>query len=621
MKNKENSQSDNITTFDDSEIVHKIINKKNILPVINSYTNLTGSQISKNTLSNSNSSSKILNKNNNNSTNDFLNTKYHNSELFPFPEKKKFEEKNIFSYKLLKGKVFLKEKIINKESNQINENINESNLEKKEENNSMSKLIHSKCHSLDEKRAKIKPRNRMPVIEYINKTKELSQIKYTLDIKKERINRFIEDNISQMHFINETIKSVKNMNELFGNEVYAKYNEYLKKLERLYKDEVYKNNILIKKVELKKREIQDIELNIKKIKSKKENIQKWLFLQIQVKEKLISIPNYYFLILDDINNITLKKMNLEQSEIDRIKDYKNKIIYENTEDFIHEYKNMEENTLKNIENYNNIRKEINNLKRENNDLLIHIKKINQYDNNLIKNNKEILENLKMLFVNNSIKGTKLEYIKYFKNSCLTSRNRSKTKNINQIFINNTLKIPKCYLFNSLSQECLSGKVPKIGKFPKIYIKIFNIFKTILYSNDKNCNFESHKNNFSTVGNSNECKMISMLECIEDFVNYLLNKNKYYKKNSILYMEFRKAKSVIEEENKQKKYLRQIEIMKEKRQDIINKIEERMNKKYLLPYRKVGVNLISKIAKEKELRLLKRNNSTNFKIKDFLYDVY
>jgi hypothetical protein len=70
MKNKENSQSDNITTFDDSEIVHKIINKKNILPVINSYTNLTGSQISKNTLSNSNSSSKILNKNNNNSTNE-----------------------------------------------------------------------------------------------------------------------------------------------------------------------------------------------------------------------------------------------------------------------------------------------------------------------------------------------------------------------------------------------------------------------------------------------------------------------------------------------------------------------------------------------------------------------
>ena len=113
----------------------------------------------------------------------------------------------------------------------------------------------------------------------------------------------------------------------------------------------------------------------------------------------------------------------------------------------------------------------------------------------------------------------------------------------------------------------------------------------------------------------------MLECIEDFVNYLLNKNKYYKKNSSLYMQFRKAKSVIEEENKQKKYLRQIEIMKEKRQDIINKIEERMNKKYLLPYRKVGVNLISKIAKEKELRLLKRNNSTNFKIKDFLYDVY
>ena len=165
------------------------------------------------------------------------------------------------------------------------------------------------------------------------------------------------------------------------------------------------------------------------------------------------------------------------------------------------------------------------------------------------------------------------------------------------------------------------KYKKKGKFPKIYIKIFEIFKNIINCYDKNYNFDHHKDNLTKVDNTNESKMISMLECIEDFVNYLLNKNKYYKKNSILYMQFRKAKSVIEEENKQKKYLRQIEIMKEKRQDIINKIEERMNKKYLLPYRKVGVNLIPKIAKEKELRLLKRNNSTNFKIKDFLYDVY
>ncbi len=89
MKNKENNQSDNITTFDDSEVVHRIINQKNILPAINSYTYLTGTQNSKNSLSNSNSSSKIFNKNNNHSSIDNLNTRYHNSELFPFPQKKK----------------------------------------------------------------------------------------------------------------------------------------------------------------------------------------------------------------------------------------------------------------------------------------------------------------------------------------------------------------------------------------------------------------------------------------------------------------------------------------------------------------------------------------------------
>ncbi len=621
MKNKENNQSDNITTFDDSEVVHRIINQKNILPAINSYTYLTGTQNSKNSLSNSNSSSKIFNKNNNHSSIDNLNTRYHNSELFPFPEKKKFEEKKIFSYKLLKGKVFVKENIINKESNKINENCNESFSEIKEENNLFSKLIHSKSHSLDEKKIKIQIRNRMPVNEYINKTKELSLMKYTLEIKKEKINRLIEDNISHMHIVNNTIQTVNNINDLFVKQIYWKYNEYLRKLERQTKEEIYENNNLIKKVELKKREIQEIELKIKKIKLKKENIQRWLFLQIQVKEKLLSIPNYYILILDDSNKNVLKKLNIEQSKIDKIKSYKNNIIYENFEDFIHEFKKMEENTLQNITNYNNIRYEINKIKEDNQDLFNHEKKRYQYEINLIKDNKEILENLKHIFINNSIKTTKFEYIKNFKNSSLTSRNNSKNKNINQFFLNNSVKIPKCYLFNILSKECLTGKAPKIGKYPKIYIKIFNIFKNILNNYDKNYSFENHKNNFCKVGNTIESKMLSMLECIEEFINYLINKNKNYKKNNILYMQFKNAMGVVEDENKQKKYIRQMEIMKEKRQDIINKIEERINKKYFLPYRKVGVNLISKIAKERELKLLRRNNSVNLNLNNFLHDVY
>ena len=623
MKNKENSQSDNITTFDDSVVIHRIISQKNILPVINDYTYITGTQNSKNSknsLSNSISCSKIIKNNNSQSLIDNLNTRYHNSELFPFPEKKKYEEKKIFSYKLLKGKVFIKERINKKESNKINDKFNESINESKEENNLFNKLIHSKYHSLDEKRIQIK-RSRMPVNEYINKTKELNLMKYTLEIKKEKINRFIEDNISHLHIVNETIKSVNNINDLIVKDIYGKYNEYLKKLEKQYKDDIYENNKLIKTVELKKKEIQEIEFKIKKIKIKKEKLQRWLFLQIQVKEKLLSIPSYYISIFDNSNNIISKKLNLEQSEIDRIKNYKYKIIYENFDEFIHEYKKIEENTLQKIPIYYNIRKEIEYLKKEQQDLLNQKKKINQYEIHLIKDNEELLKNLKILFVNNSFKGTRLENIRNFKISPKTSRNNSTIKNINQNFsINNTARIPKCYLFNSLSKECL-GKIQKKGKFPKIYIKIFEIFKNIINCYDKNYNFDHHKNNLTKVDNTNESKMISMLECIEEFVNYLLDKNKYYKKNNILYIQFKNVKSLIEEENKQKKYIRQMEIMKEKRQDIINKIEERINKKYFLPYRKVGVNLIAKITKEKELRLLKRNKSGNLNLKDFLYDIY
>ena len=62
-------------------------------------------------------------------------------------------------------------------------------------------------------------------------------------------------------------------------------------------------------------------------------------------------------------------------------------------------------------------------------------------------------------------------------------------------------------------------------------------------------------------------------------------------------------------------------MKEKRKEINKRIEERINKKYFLPYRKVSINYIDKIKKEKEKILLyKKEKSASLEIKDFLYDI-
>jgi hypothetical protein len=62
----------------------------------------------------------------------------------------------------------------------------------------------------------------------------------------------------------------------------------------------------------------------------------------------------------------------------------------------------------------------------------------------------------------------------------------------------------------------------------------------------------------------------------------------------------------------------MEIMREKRRNVIQKIEERINKKYFLPHRKVAVNFSNKIKKS-QVNSLKKENSSSIELKDFLYD--
>ena len=86
MKSPENSQSENITTIEESNILKNVLSQQNIFPMIKNYTSIINSQINKTSKINTSvNNSKLYT--HNKSSND-LNTKYHNSELFPFPQKK-----------------------------------------------------------------------------------------------------------------------------------------------------------------------------------------------------------------------------------------------------------------------------------------------------------------------------------------------------------------------------------------------------------------------------------------------------------------------------------------------------------------------------------------------------
>ena len=243
---RNNSQLESITTIEDSKIVYKIMSQNNIFPIIKQYTSVTNSQITKNTNSknsncNSSNSSRIIYRNNiNKSSNDILNTRYHNSELFPFPQKKKFEEKKNMSFKLLKGKVYITESSLNQISNN-NSEINEE-TDRKNKKSLLEKLKNVKFTLLKDKNTKIKIGNKMSVKDYISKTKELNLMKYNLKRKKERAKRIIEDKKSQSLSIDHTINSINKYKQQFIKGIYVKYNDYLKMIERQYKKEVFENN-------------------------------------------------------------------------------------------------------------------------------------------------------------------------------------------------------------------------------------------------------------------------------------------------------------------------------------------------------------------------------------------
>ena len=273
-----------------------------------------------------------------------------------------------------------------------------------------------------------------------------------------------------------------------------------------------------------------------------------------------------------------------------------------------------------IKKYEKIKDEIYELEKYKKELQQSILKIELNDNNLIKENEEKLKNLKSIFIKTMYKGIRIGNLS--KNSLnYTSRKNSYEINENYFIYNNSINsISKINLFHSLFQDCLDNKFPKKEKYSEKYIKIFEIFKTSFAYKNKISKYINHLFSLYKVDNSNESRMICMLEFIEQFVNYLIFQYRYYKSNPILFLEYKNARSIVDSDNKQRKYLNQIKKMKEKRKEINKKIEDRMNKKYFLPYRKFNINYIDKINKDKEKVLLyKKEKSASVEIKDFLYD--
>ncbi len=623
----------NLSITDENKSYTILKSESNILPKIKENLNNSNSKIIRNLSTTFNTNISIINdgktlSNNISDINIYKNKIKKNKDFIPIRKKKTLLEKPPTPLNLYSKKLYLTEA----NSPKVN-NDNNSIEQKKEENLNLEKLKNIKFIPYDKKNPKVNIGKNIRLLDYINKTREYNLMKYSLNLKKERVNKIINAKQSEINSINDTIKTLKRYEKKFNDEYYIKYNKYLKIIERQIEEEKKINHNLMLKINDIKKEIFIIESKIQKTQFEKEKMSRWFFLQIQVKEKIKDFPVYYKEVIDNYvpknsekkNQRTNKvKSNKKYSdeELSKIKAYKYKIIFESADEFLNEFDKITELTLQNLKKNEFIKEEVEKVKKEQNDILFNIFKTKQLENNKMKNTIEKLNTLKNNYKKNLNKKKELESRKNPKEKKL--KEIQSTDNVFKYNQKKNMNTTKKILFNSLSTENITGK-NKTNNYSMLYNKIYEIFEiTLSFGNNvENLNlnlFTNHDNISNKINDTVENKMLIMLEYIEIILNILIEINNKYKNDKNLNKEFKKANINVEHYNRHKKYLKQIEDLKEKRNDVIQKIQKRINKKFFLPHRRMNHNFRTKNKFELD-NLSQKNKEAYLTLNDFMYDIY
>ena len=300
--------------------------------------------------------------------------------------------------------------------------------------------------------------------DFIKKIQEFKVQNYANKIKKEREIRLEEAYYNQIEYYQDTMNSLQSAKKLldiqFSNKI-ADYTRYvISKKER----EIVTSSKKIQEIINHKKEIEHIKSKIAKIEIEKNNILKWIYFMIQMKEKLLVLPNYYKIIIEkeainkrlsmkqstrredksnskrgltkrksfrkssyfhadnllfnnkekenkdskdnkDISEIDISK----KEEYDRILNYKNELIYQTPEEFQERLLSLQKENLLLLHYNNDLNNQVFYLKKELKSLFKYKNKIELKNNIIISKTKE-LEDIK------SITEGKMRLIADFKRS-------------------------------------------------------------------------------------------------------------------------------------------------------------------------------------------------------------
>lgn len=519
-------------------------------------------------------------------------------------------------------------------------NIKRLKLNRKSSFDNTKKILDYKI-----KKIKLKKDN---IIQYINKTKEIKLLKYNSKVKNEGNKIKIENYENNIELFNDILKSYEKIKKLLDNNNFInKITEYIRFINSKKKFEKNICKLLYDEIIEYKNDIKNINQKIRKKLTEKNNILKWIYFQIQLKEKKLCLPSYYRTIIEknktkkllrqsEIHRsksvcffIPIKKevkklpyvkrknskifqknqpkispsnefnsqnglfyyLELDLNdpayteEINKIKSYKNHCIYNSIDEFEETFKFHEDTNIKLMKYYYDLKMNIFYYKRQLSDIKKYLKKQEDIDENSLRVRENDFNNLKEIFKN-------------------TMQLQQKYKNNNSVQDNNS---------DIYHYYCLSKKDVNFTILNKIAIlndtcKLLGLKYKPEFLGEKKL-----KKNYK---NTIVYEILSKLKYINFVVDFLLTKFAIYNSNNYeKKYELNKLKSEIEANHKIEKYTEQR--LHNSKKDIIlkNRLEERTNKIYFLLYKKMDI-LRNKNFKEHKTDILNNNKSQLIEINDF-----
>ena len=229
--------------------------------------------------------------------------------------------------------------------------------------------------------------NHKSVSEFIIKTNNIAKEKYEIELKKERLANLIDIKENNLNLVKSRIKAIKEAKDLFENKFLDNFNEYIKHL-----------NILIKNEQKELMEIEERKKNVK-------NDLYYLEIKIYEKQRELTHLHNWFLFFIEVKE---KKRNINFN-IEFIDRFKQKLIFNTPEDFLESINFLSKSNLRLLHNYNNIRDKIYKLQLYRESWFKENLKLNDFIIKEFENKEKLLKELKK---NNILLNNEKNIIKY-----------------------------------------------------------------------------------------------------------------------------------------------------------------------------------------------------------------